>query len=141
MYITGYAPSLTDLSLNHNKLETLPPSLGRTPLTKFMLEGNPLKRPPLHLVFKGLEFVQRSPFSLPVSLSLACFHSLSNSLSLSLSLSRSLSLARALSRSRSRSHSLFLARTLSVSLMHSFPLQFIFKGRECRAEMPPPPSS
>jgi Leucine-rich repeat (LRR) protein len=57
--LIGRAPSLTDLGLSENHLETLPPSLGSTPLKKLALEGNPLKRPPSQLVCKGLVHVQR----------------------------------------------------------------------------------
>jgi Leucine-rich repeat (LRR) protein len=51
-------PQLTELGLSNNRLEMLPPSLGHTPLLKLTLEGNSLKRPPRHLVFKGPATVQ-----------------------------------------------------------------------------------
>ena len=55
----GDAPALTELALSNNLLETLPPSLGRTPLKTLHLHENPLKRPPLQIVFKGTVHVQK----------------------------------------------------------------------------------
>jgi Leucine-rich repeat (LRR) protein len=78
----GLAPALTELALSHNQLETLPESLAKTPLRKLLLEGNPLQRPPMHVVLKGVPHVQRYLASLEHARSTAklelCRFSLTN---------------------------------------------------------------
>uniref|UniRef100_A0A6U6BRA6 Disease resistance R13L4/SHOC-2-like LRR domain-containing protein n=2 Tax=Guillardia theta TaxID=55529 RepID=A0A6U6BRA6_GUITH len=51
----GNASQLTELSLNHNSIEALPPSLCKLNLKILRLDQNPLKRPPINVVIRGIQ--------------------------------------------------------------------------------------
>eukprot|EP00960_Hanusia_phi_P073101 767945-Hanusia_phi.AAC.6 len=51
----GNASQLTELSLNHNLIEAIPPSLCKLNLKILRLDQNPLKRPPINVVIRGIQ--------------------------------------------------------------------------------------
>jgi hypothetical protein len=65
---TGGAMSLTELSLESNNIDSLPPSIGNMRISKLRLDENPLQRPPVEVAIRGpgptFEFLQRLQYSI-----------------------------------------------------------------------------